>query len=458
MFQRHVAFWLGAFFALILGLWIAFGIMWAVEESARDFSVFLFGVSAALIFVIIFAFFFGSWIRRKLIQRAEAGIDDFVSETGRLVSAIIKRDDEEVRSASTEIARVFAYSWAWTSLYRWVVGTCAAMFLGFAGFAGTILLFDQNEKIERQTGQISIQTDRITEQVKAASIQAELSSLELATNLRKQMVDSAQYYDKSERFEDFANKFSVKGLIDDRGLFDLPIRYDQGRRIAIFEDLESPKLVCHVTIQKVQNRAYRGAISEYVLRNALRLYQRKDVVGVAAKNAIHSLIYDSDPAVAFAGIEIVNAADSMSDNNRVSIVELSRLLLEGKKKISAEFSPNWINFSNSHLDDLSCLDCKLAIEDSYVGRVDAGSITFKGWVAVGEIPFSRTLIKNELSIGIMGQSAMSSFSAQSSDSGWDRFFLASRHGVLNVVARFDKTKRSKGDEVCSKFRAYFAGG
>ena len=202
--QKHLHFFLGIFVSAILAVPLYFGIIGASEEKIINAAVFGFGVMVALIFAMIVVLFLREKILRRYFRTEVLEPREISQKLHNAVRGLIEKDSESIRVNSTELVAHAVSAYAWTNFYKWVVATTLALLLAFAAFAGTILLFEQNRKLQEHSIQLKAQTEHFAEQnvlVKSQnellsrqsevlSAQNDLLSLNLTGELRGQLLNS----------------------------------------------------------------------------------------------------------------------------------------------------------------------------------------------------------------------------------------------------------------------------
>ncbi|MGC1495276.1 MAG: hypothetical protein WA790_05665 [Sulfitobacter sp.] len=196
---KHTSFWIGFFAAGLLIVPVAIGLWGAAENFARDMAVFFFGAVTVLIVVLILVLFFREKILRKVLGRGEASVEEISRSLIAGVSAASSGDMARAEAEADTLVRATVGWYTWSNFYRWVIGTALGLLLAFATFTGSVLLFEQTQKIGQQTevmvaqtALMEAQTERLAEQTLQAQMQNELSAVSFVTDLRQQFLITAQ--------------------------------------------------------------------------------------------------------------------------------------------------------------------------------------------------------------------------------------------------------------------------
>ena len=218
--QRHVAFWIGFFAASLVIVPIAIGVWGLAEDMAELWVVFLYGAIATLVGIAVLAILFRDRVMTWLLGRADASLEEVSSRLVSTIAAAVRGDHKGAEEEGKVLAAVLAGWWAWSNLYRWVIGSALGLLVAFGAFVGTVLLFEQNRKLgqqttaletqtkaletqttrlgeqtafmEAQTKLMQTQTDRLEDQAEQATMQNEILTLSLVNELRSQFLVSVR--------------------------------------------------------------------------------------------------------------------------------------------------------------------------------------------------------------------------------------------------------------------------
>ncbi|WP_299966125.1 hypothetical protein [uncultured Roseobacter sp.] len=220
--SRHLSFWIGVFAAFLVSVPVAVGAWGVTKGFVENWVAIIFSVIVTLVAVLVIVLLFRGQILRRLTGRAEASVEEISSTLISGVSAAMAQDRAAAEQAADKLARVTLGWYAWSNLYRWVIGTALALLLAFASFTGTVLLFEQIAKLEEQTqvmqkqqelmaaqtGFMEAQTQRLQEQTEAAAMQNEIMTLSLVNQLRDQMLASIE----TQPLGDWLRSFGLAGV------------------------------------------------------------------------------------------------------------------------------------------------------------------------------------------------------------------------------------------------------
>jgi len=98
------------------------------------------------------------WIFTKLLGASEGDISDVSGALKNIVKNVSTGNKQALeRDIDTTMGKVSAW-YIWMSYRRWVIGVFYALFLGFAGLLGALLIYNQNKLIEKQNYRLDQQT------------------------------------------------------------------------------------------------------------------------------------------------------------------------------------------------------------------------------------------------------------------------------------------------------------
>lgn len=304
--KNHTNFWLGFLSAILLSVPIFFGIAGLAEEKAIDTAVVLFIVISTLIAVFIFLVLFRDRVLKKLLGQGQSSLEEIANTIGRIINAGISGDKDRVAKHSSELSKV-AISWyVWTGFYRWIIATCIGLLLAFAAFAGTILLVDQNKKIEFQTAQLERQN--------------ELQSITLASTIREMLYVPA----RSTRAYDF-------GIALDGCFMDAP------------ETILLEQQPSNAIISSVVDLASSADWGDRILQ------------------IVSTLLLDDSSSVRLGALLVLEELDKQPDERTFSFNNINVSISQGD--IRGDYS---LDFTNSYIRRFDCENCDVDIYDSIV--------------------------------------------------------------------------------------------
>lgn len=355
---KHLSFWLGVFTAALLTVPIAAGIMGASEQELRRIAVIVFVFVAGLVVALVIALFFRDWILRRLFGRAEATLDDVSASLIAGVSAASAGD----RDAATAHAQDFVQRglgwYAWTNFYRWVIATAVALLLAFGAFMGTVLLFEQNQKLGEQTEVLRVQTERLSEQTGFMQAQTEL--MEAQTERLQEQTEAAAMQNEIMTLN-LVNEIREQMLVTMRSGSAVALLLQDGYRRADEGLVTTRDRQCALDFNT--DHVLQTPPSETTLRVLEDLAQNA-VIGHRVRDALTFLSGDQNGGVAFGATMVLDrlgALDVTHDASFTSVFLLPQTFYE----FSAVRS---FHFTNAFVDGLSCYPeaCEVNAYGSFV--------------------------------------------------------------------------------------------
>lgn len=338
---KHQAFWIGFFSAVLLAVPIAVGVWGAATNFARDLAVFIFGCVSALVLGLVVLLFFRDHLIQKFLGKTASGITDFSDSLVKFASATIAGRVDEAESEARHLARTGIAFYSWSNFYRWVIGSAIALLLAFGAFTGTVLLFEQNAKLQEQTLQFAVQNDILT--------------LSIVNDLRNQLKSAAvtlPYSELADKGGDFPAGETF--LTNDAGSCGLA--YDP--------DVLLTTLPSQSTILAISSLA-----------------SSQTQVSPKVIEALQFLKSDSDGSVAFSAILILDSLGVEAGDDQFF---LSDLYLE-HLGFGMTMEQN-IVISDSVVTSLNCPNCKLAFYNSAISAGEVGPEPFVESSLVTSLP------------------------------------------------------------------------
>ncbi|MGI3186377.1 hypothetical protein [Nioella aestuarii] len=323
--QKHLSFWVGFFSAVIVAVPIAVGVWGAASEFARNMSILLFGAVGTLIAVLVVVLFLRDWILRRTLGTTRATMEDFANSIGRIAASIASGDHKRLETETQEIAKTALGWYAWSSFYRWVIGSAIGLLLAFGAFTGTVLLFEQNNRLQEQTDQFDTQNEILT--------------LSLASELRLQLQNAseqASFSFMSRRGGDFLTGIPLLSHADGCG-----VGYDS-----------------EIELSTVPSPAIVDAIAD--------LATRESPIRARVVEALRHLLMDSDGTVA-AGALLVLDQIGQADG---AYVQLSGMYI-GTNDLNLSSAAE-ILLVDSYVDGLTCRECTSRFVTSIILANDPG--------------------------------------------------------------------------------------
>ena len=349
---KHLSFWIGFFAAALLVVPVALGIMGVAEERLRQMAVVLFAGVSVLVVLLVVALFFRDAILRRVLGRSEVALEDVA---GSLVSAVAAASEGDRDKAATH-ARALVQGgvgwYAWSSFYRWVIGSALGLLLAFGAFVGTVLLFEQTrtlrvqterigeqtELMSAQTALMEAQTERLREQTEAAAMQNEIMTLNLVNQLREQMLASVETLPLGE----WLRSFGWPGITS-------PIVAHSGTQLSCGVGLQLEH-----ELNSQPSEATLGAIEELTQSASL---------GNRVIDALKLLTQDSNSGVSLGAIQVLDKIDQPFTETEV---HLNNVLVD--KPTHLRNPQHQLVFAGSYVANLNCPDCELRVETSIYHR------------------------------------------------------------------------------------------
>ncbi len=309
---KQLYFILGLFIASIFSILIYFGLARITEDQIRDSIAYFFIATSFIFLCLIILMLCRDRILRFLNIKVTTKAEDVVSITARTIGDALSGNTQAVKENSEEFAKIAVSWYAWTSFYRWVIGTAIALLVAFAGLAGTALFIEQNRRLETQNKYILNQNELIQNQ-------NDIQSVLLAENLRAPFLNEPT-------------------LSDSPGIF-------RGEYQA-----ESCKLMGSPDIE-----LYRSPNGREV--DVLVSLGEKKSIGDHVKKLLVNQLQDSNPTAALGALM---ALDRLGAVPKKASVTLRRISI-GNLKIKA---PVTLNIIESSVGNLDCKKCTLLFRKS----------------------------------------------------------------------------------------------
>ena len=215
--------------------------------------------------------------------------------------------------------------WSWIGLYRWVIQTAMALIIAIGAFAGTVLLFQQNQHLDSQD-------TKLGEQNRALIWQNEMIAARAVSDIRAQ-------FPLNDRLVQHDHKpFKVNSAC--------PPKWN--------EELSLHHLPNMSETEFVMSMAKNPALEEQVIR------------------ALRALLRDSNGTAALGALIVLDSIDAIEQSDTgimLSGVNVFGLRLENEMKLG---------FSHSRVVDFACPKCSITFMASYANEVSAKDIALKG--------------------------------------------------------------------------------
>lgn len=357
--QKHLAFWIGFFLAAVCSVIIALGAWGVVTERALSVVAVAAGAIFALSLVLIVIFAFRDTIIRRTFGSAVTSLEELTQKFSQLASATIDKDSKRTADASSDMARGLLSWYAWVSSYRWIINTNIALLIVFGGFTGTVLLFEQNNRIREQTKQLVEQAILLRQQNDRMEVQNEIQLLSVVDELRTRMSSTAR--SRTEQFVvTAATGFGGLSSLDDFALDDQAETDDSVDKISGPSDV-SPEAPCRVLVDgsglsRLPNPSEIRAIAGLA---------QSEKIGPSIIGALASLLYDENSGVVLGSMIILDDLGLLQEASGGTVT--LRDVFIGTLEVSSDVK---IVFEESFVKDFTCLNCKVSAQGTYISVVD----------------------------------------------------------------------------------------
>jgi hypothetical protein len=147
--EIHIYFWLGVLSAILIGVPVSIGAIFIIINEAIDLAAFSIGALFSLIICLLIAMAFRDRILKKMFGTANTSMTATANSFGDIIFSAASGDLQKAQKHSEEFSRNILSWYAWSSFYKWLIGTGVALLGTFAVFAGTILIVDQNAQLRQ---------------------------------------------------------------------------------------------------------------------------------------------------------------------------------------------------------------------------------------------------------------------------------------------------------------------
>ena len=348
---RHISFWLGFFVASIAVVLVAVGAWGVAVEKALSVVAMAFGAVIALSVVAIIVFVFRDRILKRVLGVAEATLHDVNAQAFATISAATKGDVETASQSASRLTTTLLAWYSWSTFYRWVVGTNITLLVAFAGFAGTVLLFDQNKRLREQTAELEEHRTQLSIQSESMKFQNEMSGLSLTSEFRERL----------------------------NGVTEPKVR--QGRTLIGLGPLEGMfrKTECTITLSE---HPFLQPPNPSSISGISRLASNGNI-GEQVVAALVDLLSDTDSSVRLGALQTLDKAGRIPPNTSLDLVNIEVKGITLNSEVD-------ITLNNSTVEFFFCEKCKLKLWNSYGrglrvqeiqsrGSIVAEGNDFEGW-------------------------------------------------------------------------------
>lgn len=330
--QKHVFFWIGFFLACLISVVIAVGAWGVAERYALNLAAIFFGFILALTIVLIIVVFFREKIIRKVFQTNQSTIDDVIKNAVKTVSSSVAGDRENAEIHSEKLLKSASSWFLWTNFYRWVITTCVAMVLAFGAFAGTVLLFEQNRKIENQNKSLAQQTTD-------TRIQTGLQRLTLVSDFRERL---------------FSKKYPLATQIAS-----IVQHKVHNKSKSCTAKINKPLLLYGEPNQSILHSIYSITL---MMDDFEKRAEKTPGTKTAIIAALTALLHDDDSSVRVGALQILDKLNSLPDTSVKTPIKLFNVAL---RKLVLKNTTH-LNIYYSSINRLDCPKCETVIVGSAV--------------------------------------------------------------------------------------------
>ena len=173
MRDRNELLFMGVVLALVAGVPLALYSIYYFAESIRLIAAIILGLLFIVALIGLVFARFKETIVAYVFKQASSSVDDLATPLAEAAKSFGGADFEVGQKRLSDFFRGgFAYL-AWLRTRQWIVATCAALLLGFAGLVGSALLKQQNDLILEQNAYFR---DQIDQQAELIALQQTLSN------------------------------------------------------------------------------------------------------------------------------------------------------------------------------------------------------------------------------------------------------------------------------------------
>lgn len=370
--QKHVHYWLGVFSASVIIVAVAIGAWSVATEKALNLLAMAVGMILALTIFLFLIIVLRRPILEKFLGVSEASVEKITIESSSLVSSTIKGDAEGARAAGEALAGSVVGWWVWSNFYRWVIATNIALLVAFGGFAGTVLLFEQNKRLREQTTELIEQRKQLQAQNERFDMQNELASLNLVFDFRQRLKNL-----------EMTNKQGFEAY--------MLVAYDDNK---VVDDANTCKLTgSNEPLKPMPNKSSIAAVSDLT---------RSDILGERVLNALRYLLEDSDDTVRLGALMALDRIGAVAPSGEFTFTGMD---IDGLSLNTGQS----ITFSGSNVFNIDCERCSITIYGSFAQNIKASKLA--SYYSIVGNP-SEPVIDTELSAPV-AENEVSAFSAES---------------------------------------------
>lgn len=322
--MKHQSYWIGFFTASLISLPIAIGLWGASEKLVFNLAQIFFGAAIALLAVLFVVLMCRKYILRTMLGLTEATTSQVTGAATNIALAVAKRDTEQAIEGVGEFSKTLTAWYAWQSFYRWVIRTAFLLVLGVAGLTGTVLLFQQNEKIDDQTDRIDVQNAML--------------ALDLTDDFRQRLTSSELAFWGPENVSDLSN-----------------FPGNQACSLGYKLGFESGTVANQSTILSIVELAADSVVGDQVVA------------------AIKPLLFDNDQFVALSALLVLDQLGKVPEDTQIFLDQAFIYDLSISSSVE-------ISFNRSVVSYLNCPNCSTTVSHSYL--YSSAFESLRGWKSV----------------------------------------------------------------------------
>lgn len=325
---KDSGFWIGFFAAVLLTGTFLVGAWSLAEDYAAQMTTLFVGALIASMILLTLAFILKDRMLKFILGSAQSSLSDVLNSLVDAGDAAISGEKDRAK-AEIKAAMTAMLAWySWVNFYRWVLATGVAILLAFAAFTGSVLLFEQNAKLQAQTDILQIQTNQIGNQNRLLANQNELFGLSLVRDIRERL--------KNDKKKDYLSVYlhPAQSFTFENGT----IKYRK-----------------KFTITDTPNQSTLEALLKQIIVTG----DQDKMVSSQIVSALQSLLYDRDSSVVLSALSILDRVGQVPEGTKISLSEISILDL----KLS---SPIQLSLDKSLVSRLNCPNCSVEIFGSVI--------------------------------------------------------------------------------------------
>lgn len=355
LLSNWIYFFTGAFTALIVGFPLAIGAWSATKEKAMETMVNSFVVMSSLLLVLVLALFF-----RKKILGLFGFIESSIAQVGEsiviVLGSVVEKDISKATEQTALLTSQILGWYSWATFYRWVINTSITLLVVFGGFAGSVLLFEQNKLLTEQTTQFTFQNQLMVLDVIREIRQFFLLGIDLSMDKQSKRIGKIKYQSKEKEVYLLPNA----------------VKFNNPNRSSIVQVINLGK---------------------------------KDGLTDSVKDALVSLLQDNNPTVVLGALQTLEGLGGHTPKHLKIVlrkINLSDITINSKVDIE---------ISDSIVENFSCENCNIKLINSFAKNINTNKsvILERSWLTqeVNEIEIGEESTNSVIQILESGNSRIS---------------------------------------------------